>query len=79
MSSVAPVGDGLAGVERIDIVAPALELLAPFMTGAARIRDIVDLTAKGIDFEHGFALRAGQYAHRVVERATRRPVGRSHV
>src|SRR5215831_4804684 len=75
----ARAGDGLARTERIDIVAPALELLAPFTTGAARIRDIVDLTAKGIDFEHGLALRARQYAHRVVERATRRPLGRSRV
>ena len=36
----------LAGIERVDIGAPALELLAALAAGAARIRDVVDLPAK---------------------------------
>src|SRR5262249_4772255 len=71
--------DRLARVERIDIGAPALELLPAFGARSPRIRDVVDLAAKGIDFEHRLALRARQYAHRVIERATRRPLGRSRV
>src|SRR6266540_3463147 len=71
--------DRLARVERIDIGAPALELLAAFITRTARVRDIVDLTAKGINFEHRQALGARQYPHRIIERATRRPFRRSHV
>src|SRR6266404_9592734 len=59
----------LARIERIDIGAPALKLLAPFMARAARIRDIVDLPAKGIDFKHRRALRARQYPHCIIERA----------
>src|SRR5436189_303637 len=53
----------LARVERIDVGAPALKLLAPFSTRTSRIRDIVDLPAKGIDFKHGRTLHARQYPH----------------
>ena len=60
----------LARVERIDIGAPALKLLAPFSTRTSRIRDIVDLSAKGIDFKHGRTLRTRQYPHCIIERAT---------
>ena len=67
----------LARIERIDIGAPALELIPPFTPGAARVGDIVDLTAKRVNFEHGQALRAGQYPHRIVERAARGPFRRT--
>src|SRR6516225_3759066 len=75
----ARAGDRPARVKRIDVGAPALQLLAAFATGRARVRDVVDLAAKGIDLEHRLALRTRQYAHRVIKRATRRPLGCSDV
>ena len=50
--------DWLAGIERIDIGAPALESLPALGAGTAGIRDVIDLTAKGVDLEHCLALRA---------------------
>jgi len=67
------------GIERVDVGAPAVELLEALAARTARVGDVVDLAAKGIDFEHGLALRARQNAHRVVKRAARRPLGRSRV
>jgi hypothetical protein len=71
--------DRLARVERVDVGAPAVELTSTWVARTARVRNVVDLPAKGIDLEHGFALRARQYAHRIVERAARRPLGRRRV
>src|SRR5260370_25677988 len=71
--------DRPARVKRIDVGAPALELLAPFATGRARVRDVVDLAAKGIDLEHRLALRTRQYAPRAIALATRPPLGRRPV
>jgi hypothetical protein len=69
----------LAGTERVDVGAPTRQLVPSRAARPARIRDVIDLAAKGIDLEHGLALRARQYAHRIVERAARRPFGRRRV
>src|SRR3984893_9552014 len=47
----------ISGIELVNIGTPAVELLAAHNAWFARISDIVDLAAKGIDFEHGLALR----------------------
>ena len=46
-----------AGIDRIDVGAPALQLLAPRLARPGIVGDVVDGAAERIDFEHRLALR----------------------
>src|SRR5581483_7592150 len=70
-----PVLRSVPGIERVDIVAPAREVLEPPGMRRIAIGDVVDGTAEAIDLEHRLALRLRQDAHGEIERAAARSLG----
>ena len=61
----------LAGIDRVDVLAPLLQVGALALGRQTGVGDVVDLAAEVVDQEHRVALLGGQDAHRRVERGGR--------
>ncbi len=57
----------MAGIERIDVLAPLLQRLQALGARPVGIGDVIDLPAEAVDMEHRLALLARQDAHGSIE------------